>query len=278
LERPNRGHLIDAYNKYAANNNRAVLPASVRSPRVDRGSWPIDDIKKTNVFIIGALTDFWLAYQKDNKKTEISQLMVTWAREIFGIMNRLREETDSDVFFLGTGVAPDNKKFGPYIHFFNFELLRIIKDNVVERKVSYPRLYFHDIYSPEQDETWDLFEKTASTKNKLTWKAEPDSLMDRFYPLALVYMQHQCIASAERRYARDDESKVKKESRKSDSHGRLSAASNRSDWKVKAGKKPPTPKKFIKKPVSPRKPPARRDSSARRPKSTTPKRVGKAEY
>jgi hypothetical protein len=55
LERPNRGHLLDAYNKY----NRAALPSSVRSPRVHRGSWPIDDLKTTNIFIVGALTA-WL--------------------------------------------------------------------------------------------------------------------------------------------------------------------------------------------------------------------------
>jgi hypothetical protein len=259
LDRPNRGHLYDVYRKQSGNAKRA--PKASVTPRVDKGPFPIDEVEKTNIFIIGSVVDFYTAFKADGGKTELSQLMLRWARLIIDMMKKLKDAFKTDVFFLGSGVAANHPKFGLEIHVFNAEMLKLVKEDGVKQVSEYPRLYFHDLYSPigltVKEQEWLLFSKTASTKVELTWSEESDVWMSKFHPMVIRYLEHQCVSSADRRY-----------------EAKRAAEQQVATKSAFARKTPASPKKKV--PKSPKKAAApKREERAR---STTPKLRGKATF
>jgi hypothetical protein len=76
--------------------------------------------------------------------------------------------------------------------------MRLVKMDFEEGKtVRYPKIYFHDIYTPLHHSTW------VNHAGPKPWFEEPDKWIDRFSEVFFPYALHQCISSADRRLERE---------------------------------------------------------------------------
>jgi hypothetical protein len=203
-------HLIKCFSSAKSNKVRVFNDRKGGSPRLARGEWPITDYKQTNCFVMGLLLDFHEAWNPEPKSADLAPLMLKWAERFFDQLNELRLHFGADVFFLGTGVANDHEEFGKHIHLFNARLLRLIKEeHVASGSPLYPRLYFHDIYSPDKDEDWTNWSKQVSGR-PVGWSDEPATWVARVMNVLVPYLRVQCVSSSNRRV---DFEKIQKEHR-----------------------------------------------------------------
>jgi hypothetical protein len=197
--------LVSYYQKFATEMRRQKRTEA-------RGYfWPCDDVRKNNYYIVGGVSTM-VCLAKENPTIDRTQLMIEYANSLFCIMKWLKNELKGDVFYLGSGVAPDHPTLGKYIYAFHGELIRLFKADSIGRVHEYPRLYYHDIYTPLHHQSWDRLERTSAIGNLVVWHVEPKDWFDRFDRVIQHYLPAQCVASAERRYARDKaEEKAEKE-------------------------------------------------------------------
>jgi hypothetical protein len=198
--------LISSFTTTKGNLNRAFNDRLGAPPRIARGPWPIVELKRANVYVIGTVLDFWDAFNKRDKGSDLGQLMLDWAERFFLQLRAARRHFGTDVFFLGTGVAADHPRFGEHVHLFNARLLKLIKNEQRARgSPDFPKVYFHDIYTPERHRPWRNFTKTTKSKVVIGWSDEPDVWTATVMDVLVPYMRIQCAASAQRRLASEDD-------------------------------------------------------------------------
>jgi hypothetical protein len=83
---------------------------------------------------------------------------------------------------------------------FNARLLKLIKNEQRARgSPDYPKVYFHDLYTPENHRAWRNFTKSSSKGVKIGWSDEPDFWVARTMGVLIPYLRIQCAASYQRR-------------------------------------------------------------------------------
>lgn len=202
-------HLVKSFQSAQGNAVRAFNDRKGGSPKLDRGPWPITDNRRTNCYVIGSLLDFHDGWNPvKSKNADVTPFMIEWAEAFFAQLGDLLGYFGADVFFLGTGVAPDHPEFGSSVHHFNSRLLRLIKDDHIDRgSPAYPRIYFHDIYTPTRDADWTNWSKQVNGR-PVGWSDEPSAMISQTLAIMVPYLRIQCVSSNDRRVEHEKNEKV----------------------------------------------------------------------
>jgi hypothetical protein len=149
---------------------------------------------KRCIFLTGGLLDLKTEFEMNSstdKTLESSVLAVNWAKNMHGKMSYLQQHYGCNVYYLGCGIANDQESMGSFIHRFNGALIRLIFETNEAGNAHYPRLAFHDIYTPPKHSSWI---KRGTVQNE--WNEEPRDWMQRFWRICEPYVLRQCYEAA----------------------------------------------------------------------------------